>query len=109
MPRIVFIWHAAVFAAYRKLLEELQPVSGADLHLIVPPHWPEAGMDLSAPAGSRHGYCTHVLRTWFIGRHYLYFMPGLARTLRRLRPQIVYCYAGPYWVITFWTLWIVRR
>jgi glycosyltransferase involved in cell wall biosynthesis len=109
MPRIVFIWHAAVLAPYRKLLEELYEISGADLHLIVPQRWPEAGMNLSAPPGPQRGYYIHVLLTWFIGRHYLYFMPRLARTLKALRPDIVYCYAGAYWLNTFWTLWLVRR
>jgi glycosyltransferase involved in cell wall biosynthesis len=109
MPRIAFIWHAAVLASYRKLLEELYDVSGADLHLILPQRWTEAGMDLSVASGPQRGYEIHVLLTWFIGRHYLYFMPRLSRTLRRLRPDIVYCYAGAYWLNTFWTLWIVRR
>jgi glycosyltransferase involved in cell wall biosynthesis len=108
MPRIVFIWHAAVLAPYRKLLEEVYEISGADLHLILPQCWPEAGMKLSAPPGPQHGYYIHVLLTWFIGRHYLYFMPGLAHKLKALRPDIIYCYAGAYWLNTFWTLWIVR-
>jgi glycosyltransferase involved in cell wall biosynthesis len=109
MPCVAFIWHAAVLPAYRKLLEEVHAVSGADLHLIVPPKWPEAGRDHSAPAGRQAGYWTHVLPAWFIGRHYLYFMPGLARALRAISPDLIYCYAGAYWVITFWTLWIVRH
>jgi glycosyltransferase involved in cell wall biosynthesis len=109
MPRIVFIWHAAVLAPYRKLLEELYAISGADLHLIVPQRWPEAGMNVSAPPGPQRGYSIHVLLTWFIGLHYLYFMPGLAAALKSLRPDVVYCYAGAYWLNTFWTLWIVRR
>ena len=70
MTRIVFIWHAAVVPAYRKLLEELYPVSGADLHLIVPrdkrlggcghglvlvssTHWREWAKDSGAGQGSQ--------------------------------------------------------
>jgi glycosyltransferase involved in cell wall biosynthesis len=108
-PRIVFVWHAAVFAPYRKLLEELHTISGADLHLLVPQRWPEAGMNLSAPPGPQKGYSIQVLFTWFIGRHYLYFMPGMAGALKKLRPDIVYCYAGAYWLNTFWTFWMVRK
>src|SRR5207253_7580244 len=40
---------------------------------------------------------------------YLYFMPGLGRKLRELRPELIYCYSGPYWLITFWTMYLVRR
>jgi glycosyltransferase involved in cell wall biosynthesis len=96
-------------ASYRKLLEEVYAISNADLHLIVPQRWPEAGMNRSAPPGPQRGYRIHVLLTWFIGRHYLYFMPGLTRCLKSLRPDVIYCYAGAYWLNTFWTLWIVRR
>src|SRR5947208_3007931 len=109
LMRIAFIWHAAVIPAYRKLLEEVHAVSHADLHLIVPPRWPEAGLNLSAPDGPQPGYRTHVLPAWFIGRHYLYFMPSLARTLHSIAPDVLYCYAGPYWLITLSALWIVRR
>jgi glycosyltransferase involved in cell wall biosynthesis len=104
------VWHASVVPAYRGLLDSLAKVSGAEVHLIAPPYWPEqVGHFVPMQVEPEQPYRTHILHGWFIGRHYLYLLKGLSAALRAIRPDIVYCYSGPYWVISYQALRACRR
>jgi glycosyltransferase involved in cell wall biosynthesis len=94
--RVLWIWHAAVVAEYRKPLDVLGRCPDLDLTLITPRRWPErAGQMVHAEEGegSRRGLYTHIAaRTLFTGFYYVYFYPSLLFHLLRLRPDIIYCY-----------------
>jgi glycosyltransferase involved in cell wall biosynthesis len=93
--RVLWIWHAAVVAEYRKPLGALSRLYPClDLTLLIPRRWPErSGQWVQAepsPPGSSYRVVTG--RTTLTGLYYLYYFPGLLFRLRHTRPAIVYCY-----------------
>lgn len=95
--RIIWIWHAAVVAEYRKPLRELAKDPDLQLALLMPKRWPErAGQMVHAEpdpsAGAKPNYHVIAARTLFTGLYYIYFFPSLLYQLLRFRPSIIFCY-----------------
>lgn len=92
---VLWIWHAAVVAEYRKPLAALARLYPClDLTLLIPRRWPERAGQMVRAEPSPPGSGYHVLTGWttLTGLYFLYYFPGLLFRLRRLRPEIVYCY-----------------
>lgn len=108
---MLWIWHAAVVAEYRKplaVLARLYPC--LDLTLLIPRRWPErAGQWVPAePSPPGSGY--RVLTGWttLTGLYYLYYFPGLVFRLLRMRPDVVYCYEEAHTLLAAAVLLILR-
>jgi glycosyltransferase involved in cell wall biosynthesis len=108
---VLWIWHAAVVAEYRKPLAALARMYPClDLTLLTPRRWPERAGQMvhSEPSPPGSGY--RVLNGWttLTGLYYLYYYPGLLFRLRRLRPDIVYCYEEAHTMLAAAVL-LIRR
>lgn len=108
--KVMWIWHAAVIAEYRKPLSVLGRCPGLDLVLLTPRRWPErAGQMVHAeksPPGE--GYRVIEARTLFTGFYYVYLFPSLLYHLLRERPDVIYCYEEPHSFISACVL-LIRR
>lgn len=108
--RVMWIWHAAVVAEYRKPLAELAKNDDLDLVLLMPRRWPErAGqMVYAEPVEPGAGYHTVAARTLFTGFYYIYIFPSLLYQLLKYRPDIIYCYEEAHTFIACCVL-LLRR
>lgn len=108
--RVMWIWHAAVVAEYRKPLAELGKHDGLDLVLLTPKRWPErAGqMVYAEPDEAGAPYRTVRARTLFTGFYYIYMFPSLLYQLLKYRPDIIYCYEEAHTFIACCVL-LLRR
>lgn len=111
--RVMWIWHAAVVAEYRKPLREMAGCEDLDLTLLVPRRWPErAGQMVEAEpeeqGTSLPNYRVIAARTLFTGLYYIYLYPSLLYQLLKYRPNIIYCYEEPHTSISALVL-LLRR
>jgi glycosyltransferase involved in cell wall biosynthesis len=119
--RVLWMWHAAVVAEYRKPLPVLASCPRLDLTLLIPRRWPErAGQMVHAESdpidhaaypqnGQLSGrYRVISARTLFTGFYYVYIFPSLLYQLLRYRPDIIYCYEEPHTFIAACVL-LLRR
>ncbi len=101
-PRVLWIWHAAVVAEYRKPIAALAATGAWDMHLLVPEAWPErAGEMVALEPGPPAGYAIHPRPVLFSHHYYVYLIPGLLRALGRLRPDILHVYEEPHSLLAF--------
>ncbi|HET9494372.1 MAG TPA: glycosyltransferase family 4 protein [Chloroflexia bacterium] len=108
---VLWIWHAAVVAEYRKPLAALARMYPClDLTLLTPRRWPERAGQMvhSEPSPPGSGYRVLNGRTTLTGLYYLYYYPGLLSRLRRMRPDIVYCYEEAHTLLAAAVL-LIRR
>ena len=108
---MLWIWHAAVVAEYRKPLAALARMySCLNLTLLTPSRWPErAGQMVEAePSPPDSGYRVISRPTTFTGLYYIYYYPGLLSRLRRMQPDIVYCYEEAHTLLAAAVL-LIRR
>jgi glycosyltransferase involved in cell wall biosynthesis len=90
--RILWLWHAAVVAEYRKPLSALGKCPDLDVTLLTPKRWPErAGQMVKAEPSDDSSYKLVTARTVLTGLYYLYIFPSLLYQLLRYRPDIIYC------------------
>lgn len=93
--RVMWIWHAAVVAEYRKPLRELSKYPNMDLTLLTPKRWPERAGQM-VEAETEHmcppNYRVISARTMFTGFYYIYQYPSLLYQLLKYRPDVIYCY-----------------
>ncbi|HST04504.1 MAG TPA: glycosyltransferase [Chloroflexia bacterium] len=108
--RVMWIWHAAVVAEYRKPLAELGQHDDLDLVLLTPKRWPErAGQMVYAEADEAGApYQTVCARTLFTGFYYIYMFPSLLYQLLKYRPDVVYCYEEAHTFIAACVLFLCR-
>src|SRR6476646_3489158 len=108
--RVMWIWHAAVVAEYRKPLAELAKNDDLDLVLLMPRRWPERAGQMVHAEPVEPGACYHtvVARTLFMGFYYIYIFPSLLYQLLRYRPDVIYCYEEAHTFIACCVL-LLRR
>ncbi len=111
--RVMWIWHAAVVAEYRKPLYQLAKHRNLDLTLLIPKRWPErAGQMVRAESdcleGDAPNYRVIKARTLFTGLYYMYLFPSLLYQLLKYRPQIIYCYEEAHTLMSALVL-LIRR
>jgi glycosyltransferase involved in cell wall biosynthesis len=108
--RVMWIWHAAVVAEYRKPLAELAKNDDLDLVLLMPRRWPERAGQLvyAEPVEPGAHYDTVAARTLFMGFYYIYVFPSLLYQLLKYRPDIIYCYEEAHTFIACCVL-LLRR
>jgi glycosyltransferase involved in cell wall biosynthesis len=107
--KILWLWHAAVVAEYRKPLSALSTHDDLDLVLLAPKRWPErAGQMVHAEPSDDSGYRLVTARTIFTGFYYVYIFPSLLYQLLRYRPDIIYCYEEAHTLIAACVLFLRR-
>jgi glycosyltransferase involved in cell wall biosynthesis len=107
--KILWLWHAAVVAEYRKPLSELARTGQLDITLLIPERWPErAGQMVRAEPSEDSAYRVVVARTLFTGFYYIYIFPSLLYQLLRYRPDIIYCYEEAHTLIAACVLFLRR-
>lgn len=108
--KVLWIWHAAVIAEYRKPLSVLSKRPNLSVSLLTPRRWPErAGQVVSAEKGPpTGGYRLIEACTVFTGFYYIYFFPSLLYQLIRERPDVIYCYEEPHSFMSAFVLFIRR-
>ena len=98
--RVLMISKALVTGVYQKKLEELATMPGMELLAIVPPFWIEGRVGkLPLTRMFTDGYELAVEEMRFNGHHHAHFYPGLAKHVRRFRPDIVHIDEEPYNVV----------
>jgi len=99
--RVVILSKALVAGAYQRKLEEIARL-GVDLTALVPPSWREPRVgEQRLERRFTQGYNLEALPITLNGRHHLHFYPTLARTLRRLRPEVLHVDEESFNLATF--------
>lgn len=108
--RVLMVSKALVTGVYQKKLEELAKFPDVELLAIVPPYWLEGRVG-SVNLHKRYldGYELAVEPMRFNGRHHVHYYPGLAKQMRRFRPDIVHIDEEPYNVVTGHATMLAKR
>ena len=107
--KVLWLWHAAVVAEYRKPLALLGRCGDLDIILLTPRKWPErAGQMVYAEPSEDDSYQLVAARTLFTGFYYIYIFPSLLYQLLRYRPDIIYCYEEAHTLIAASVLFLRR-
>lgn len=107
--KVVVISHSAVVALYRQKFHALAR-RGCDLHLVLPPGWPEGGRWVAAPPpGPEAGITLHSLPAGAIGRVGGFYLRGLGALVRKLKPDIIQVEEEPYALVCAQALRAARR
>jgi len=94
--RALIVSHSAVVPLYREKFHILARL-GWEVHLALPPGWPEGGRWIGAPQpGHEAGITIHVLGARFIGKVGGFYLRGLSRLIDRIQPDLVYAEEEPY-------------
>lgn len=108
--RVLMVSKALVTGVYQKKLEELARFADIELLAVVPPYWLEGRVG-SVNLNKRYleGYEMAVEPMRFNGRHHVHFYPGLAKQVRRFKPDIVHIDEEPYNVVAAHATMLARR
>ena len=107
--RVLMLSKACVVGAYQKKLEEMARLPELELTAVVPPYWRDERGVLELERQHTAGYELVVERMAFNGNFHLHFYPGLAKQIRRVRPDLVHIDEEPYNLATAHALWLARR
>ncbi len=108
--RVLMVSKALVTGVYQKKLEELAKYPDIELLTIVPPYWLEGRVgSVNLSARYVDGYELAVEPMRFNGRHHVHFYPGLAKQVRRFKPDIVHVDEEPYNLVTAHTTMLAER
>lgn len=100
--KVLMLSKALVNGVYQKKLEELAKLPEIELLAIVPPYWHETRVGVvQLERRYTAGYELVVEPMWFNGHHHIHWYPGLARHVRRFRPDILHVDEEPYNLVTF--------
>ena len=96
---ILYIWHAAVVAEYRKKLKALAALPGTEVTLLIPSRWREGGRTVQYEycPDNDAGYAVaigKIAHTNNIRRYY--FLNNIITLLRRVKPDIIDIEEEPY-------------
>jgi glycosyltransferase involved in cell wall biosynthesis len=103
--KILVVSHSSVVQVYRGKLRELSGFAGCEVFLIIPQAWPEGGGVVVAHEEST-AYRVRVVRAFRLGRiaSYLYSPIVFHRTVRYIRPDIVFAEEEPWSVVALQSL-----
>jgi glycosyltransferase involved in cell wall biosynthesis len=107
--RVLMLSKACVVGAYQTKLEELARLPGMDLTVVGPPQRRARSGTLRLEREHTQGYEMLVERIALNGSYHLHYYPGLGRTMRRIRPDLVHIDEEPYNLATAHALWLARR
>jgi len=94
--RVLAVDHTAGVSTFRKKFAPIAECDRVDLAVLAPKTWIESGAVVVAPA-SVDGYELHTGRALFRGyENRGFFVTGLARALRRWRPDVLDLYEEPF-------------
>lgn len=96
--KVLFTWHASVERSYRRLFEELVSL-GADIRLIAPSRWTEAGRMQYFQRKGTENYGTAALSTAFTDHIRAFFYPNVYRIVKEMRgfrPDIIHIMEEPF-------------
>jgi glycosyltransferase involved in cell wall biosynthesis len=104
--RVLMLSKALVVGAYQTKLEEIARQPGIELTVAVPPLWREGSQQIALQRAHTQGYELVVLDMALNGHYHLHWYPGLARLLRRVRPDVFHIDEEPYNLATLHALWL---
>ena len=107
--RIMMISKACVVGTYQRKLEEIASYADVDLTVVVPPEWRDERGTLKLERAHTNGYRLRVEPIAFNGSFHWYFHPGLARVIRRERPDLLHIDEEAYNFATWHALRLARR
>lgn len=97
--KIAVISHSAVVPLYRQKFH-LMAEQGHDIHLILPPQWPEGNRWIKAPpAGQEKGINLHPLPAWLLGHVGGFFFLKLRYQLKKIMPDLVHVEEEPFGLV----------
>lgn len=94
--RVVIVSKALVVGTYQKKCEELAKLPGVELTVIVPPAWQEEVRLIRLERAYTQGYTLLENPIWLNGNFHLHVYPGLEKTIKRIKPDIVHMDEEPY-------------
>jgi glycosyltransferase involved in cell wall biosynthesis len=107
--KVLVVSHSAVVAMYREKFHALARL-GCEIHLVVPPGWPEGGRCIVAPAsGEENGITIHRLPARWVGKVGGYHLQGLSTVIGETKPDIIHVDEEPYAMVTWQTLRLAKR
>ncbi|MBN1596475.1 glycosyltransferase family 4 protein [candidate division FCPU426 bacterium] len=107
--KILVVSHSAVVPLYREKFHILASM-GCEVHLLLPPSWPEGGRNIAAPPTGKEGEIhIHRLAGRFLGKVGGFHFKRLARVLHHIRPGVVQVEEEPYSLAAGQILWASRR
>ncbi|HQQ00715.1 MAG TPA: glycosyltransferase family 4 protein [bacterium] len=108
-PRLLIVWHGALFPEYRKPFELLHRANW-DVTLLVPQHWRQAlTREQSYIPDSRESFRTFVEPVRFSRHAVLHDYPNLTPILQQTSPDILLAIEEPYSLITARLLFWCRK
>lgn len=103
--KVLVLSHSAVLPAYRQKFHLLAKM-GTEVHLVLPPGWPEGQVWQTAPSsGPEQGIMLHRLPARWLGRPGAYHLLGLNALVGSVRPDLIYAEEEPY----AWSAWQASR
>ncbi len=106
--KIAVISHSAVVPLYREKFH-LMARQDLEVHLILPTGWPEGSRWISAPGpGWEDGVMIHMLHGLGLGRVGGFYLKGLVRLLKRLKPALIHVEEEPRSVVCWQAMQAVR-
>ena len=107
--KVLYIWHAAVVAEYRKKIKSLAALPGVRLTLLLPSAWREGGRIVSYEYNTfvDSDFATvvgEIIHRNNIRRYF--FINKIARVLRNFRPDIIDIEEEPYSYCTAHTIFL---
>ncbi|MEX1158888.1 MAG: glycosyltransferase, partial [Thermomicrobiales bacterium] len=110
LMRVLMVSKALVTGVYQKKLEELAALPDLELLAIVPPFWSESRVGaIPLKRMFTNGYDLAVEEMRFNGRHHLHYYPGLAKQMRRFKPDLVHIDEEPYNLVCAQATRLARR
>lgn len=111
-PKLLVIWHGALFPSYRKPFWLLGEKHGWDVHLMTVRRWSQA---LPAPArflpAQNEPIAVHRASAFFSFHGALFFQPAFPLVFNQVKPDLVYVIEEPFslmgWLVVYWCKRIV--
>ncbi len=108
-PRLLIVWHGALFPEYRKPFDLLHR-STCDVTLLVPTHWRQAlPREQAYIPDSNESFRTRVERVRFSNHAVLHHYPDLYRILHETSPDVLLAMEEPYSLLTARLLFWCRK
>jgi len=107
--KVVIISRSYLFEHHQQKLEEMSGYKDLELTLISPERWDHQLGDIRLERKSASKYRIIPRRIFFNGNYTRYFYPGLGRTLKALKPDIVQIEDEPWYLSTYLIMRFCRR
>ncbi|MDP8243459.1 MAG: glycosyltransferase [Candidatus Hinthialibacter antarcticus] len=109
-PKLLIVWHGALFPSYRRAFWRLQTEHGWDVHLLAARSWskamPRRTRFQPAPEEPIH---VHLQRAWFGLHGAVHLHPFFPWLMGRLKPDLLYVIEEPFSVMAWLAAYMATR